>query len=151
MTLWNNFDNFTMLPWPILTIVPYGYGLRNIFGCRCSLQMEIFSWKNHLRFFDNLPPLLLTKVDNCTLWPWLYEFSGKKFDDCTLRIFDNFTPWILDNFPLYVIWQFSVSPNWISLKSEERWKMNEIFKTNSLESMNIGDFLIPQQYSIDIA
>ena len=123
MKLWNKVDNFPPWSWPtemILTILPCGYDqfwqlYPVAMTSEASLAIfvpymwDFFSWKNHLRFFDNFPPLLLAKVDNCTPWPWYYEFTRKKFDNCTLRIFDNFTPWILDNFPLCVIWQFSVS------------------------------------------
>ena len=38
-----------------------------------------------------------TRFDNCPLWPWHYEFRGKKFYNCTLWIFDNCTLQILDN------------------------------------------------------
>ena len=60
--------------------------------------------------FDNFLSWFLAKFGNCTLWPWHYEFSSKRFDICTLWIFDNCILWILDNSPLGVIWQFSLFP-----------------------------------------
>ena len=44
------------------------------------------------------------------MWPWWFEFIGKKVDNFTVWMLDNSTVWMFDNFPIGVIWQFSCPP-----------------------------------------
>ena len=72
------------------------------------------------------------------MWPWWFEFIGKKVDNFTVWMLDNFTIWMFDNFPMGVIWQFSCTATtsfiilyhdqttfgWLSCKNHSRFKVD---------------------------